>query len=570
MVKQIQANNWIALFLTITTLLFSLEATAAVTATVDRYNISVDETINLSVEVTGEDKGEPDTSALQQNFEVLSRNQSSSYSLINGAMSSKSTWFLTLRPRHAGALIIPAFNIGSKKTAPITIQVSKAVVQQPSSTPQGELWIDMSVNPKTVRVQQQAIITLLIYQAVALNQAQLSEPKSDHGMLVRLGEDKNYQVNRSGRTWAVTERRYGIFPQQHGPLQIEPVQLDGIVLAGRSSYSAFQSTRPIRVRSNPAELNVETIPANWKGKAWLPAKQLQLMENWPTGEFRVGDSITRTVTLQAHGLNSSQLPELTTRLPDHLKAYADKPVLNDAKQFDGVVGTRQEKLAILATKPGTFILPAMEIAWWDSETQSRQIANLPPRTFKVLPAPVDATQSSPGIDKNSVAETEQTALQKDPSPQQSAGAWWKWIALLSTLGWFLTLAWIFRKSTASPQSNSSHNNANVDLSSLKKSVLKTCKQNHGKACEQALLNFSKAQWPNEQVNNLAALAKRSEPDLKEQLNMLELHLYAGEGNQTKQGWQAGPLQTAFEQAIFSSGDDQGKPDKQVLPALYPK
>jgi len=66
------------------------------------------------------------------------------------------------------------------------------------------------------------------------------------------------------------------------------------------------------------------------------------------------------------------------------------------------------------------------------------------------------------------------------------------------------------------------------------------------------------------------LAKRAEPDLKEQLKMLELHLYAAEGKQTEPSWQAAQLQTAFEQAIFSSGDDQSKPDKQVLPALYPK
>jgi len=561
MVNDLHVSHWIVM---ISLLFLSNQALANVSAQVDRTTISIDETINLSIEVNGDDNGDPDIAPLQRDFEILSRNQSNSYSLINGSIDSKSTWFLTLRPRHAGTLTIPALLAGKEKTTPITIQVTKASTRQsPGGTVQGNLWIDMSVEPKQIKVQQQAIITLRIFQAVTLNQAQLSEPASDQAIIIRLGKDKNYQINRNGRNWAVTERRYAIFPQQHGVLTIKPVQLDGTIMAGRSYGSPFQSTSPIRVRSNSAELSVEAIPATWKSDTWLPAKQVELIEDWPSGEFKVGDSITRTLTLKANGLSFSQLPELKTLLPDHLKAYADKPVLQDNPQNDGVHGSRQQKLAILATQPGTFILPPIDIRWWNTSTQSMQTTSLPARTFKVIAAPVQAHQpyqSAPTV-------SNQTPTQLNPVMHSNSGqqlsAWWKWLALLSSLGWLITLIVLFRQPRKSSQPSTE--DVPLDLSALKESVRVACAANAAKACEQALVSFANAQWPDQHINNLAAIASHCDAALAQEIKNLELYLYA---NQKHANWSAEPLQTAFEQAEFTITETAAK--TTALPALYPE
>ncbi|MDQ6999105.1 MAG: BatD family protein [Mariprofundus sp.] len=563
--------RWTYILALFTTLLLSGQAYAAVTAQVDRYNINVDETVNFTIEVSGDDNGEPDITPLQKAFEILSQNKSSSYSLINGSMSSKTTWFLTLRPRHAGTLTIPALQAGKKQTAAITIQVSKTAPRQTGTAPQGELWIDIKISPETVHVQQQTVLTLLIYQSVPLNQAQLSEPKSDRAMIVRLGEDKSYQLNRNGKIWTVTERRYAVFPMQHGLLKLDPVQLDGTVLSGRSSYgSAFQTTRPIRVRSNALELDVEAMPADWKSNTWLPATDVQLTEDWPTGEFKVGDSITRTLTLTATGLISSQLPELSTMLPDHLKAYADKPVLTDTNTLDGVTGQRQEKLAILATRPGTFILPPIDIDWWNPETQSVQTVSLPARTFKVLPAPVDLSQPNKATPKAPGSADAPVVEQQHNKPDQLAGIGWKWIALLSTLGWLITLVWLYRKSTSAPRQQSPGSDITTDRGKLKKAVSNACQQNHAKTCEQALLNFAKAQWPNEHVNSLASFAKHCDAELLKEVNALELHLYGKQENTKKQTWHGSPLQSAFENTSFTTAPNASISKNSALPTLYPE
>ncbi|MFQ5519703.1 MAG: protein BatD, partial [Mariprofundus sp.] len=272
--------------------------------------------------------------------------------------------------------------------------MSKEKVRDASDgEPQGDIWLDMQIEPKQVLVQQQAIITIRIYQAVSLSQAQISEPAPAHAIVERLGEDSTFQTTKNGRRWHVTERRYALFPQQSGQLEIEPLQLDGSVMVGNGGY--FQSAKPVRVRSNALNLDVRAIPTSWNAAEWLPAKQIRLEESWPESiEHKVGEPITRTLTVYADGLTSSQLPVFFTALPDFLKAYPDTPVLSDDKKASGIIGSRQEKTAIMPTRPGTYIWPELSLSWWNTETGKLEEASIPARTFKVI-ADASANVSQP-------------------------------------------------------------------------------------------------------------------------------------------------------------------------------
>jgi len=575
------------LFMFLAMLLANHQALAAVTAQVDRYDIGVDETINLSIAVNGNDSGEPNIEPLRQDFEILSRSHSSSYSLINGSMSKQSTWVLTLRPLHAGTLHIPALQVGGKHTRPIMIQVRKAAVRQsPAGYPAGAVWLDMAIEPTSVRVQQQAIITLRVYQSVRLNQAQLSEPTSDHAIIERLGKDKNYQESRNGRMWNVTERRYAIFPQQHGLIHIAPVQLDGNVIV-RNSGSALQfpgfaspfpgfgsqllqSTRPVRVRSNAARLSVSAIPSNWKGREWLPAKHIRIQENWPVGTARVGIPITRTLTLRADGLSSSQLPELSTVLPDGLKGYPDQPVLKDDPRDDGMHGSRQQKIAIMPTRAGTYTLPEIDIPWWNTGTGKQETAILPARTFNVVAAPGSSTMTS--IPDASQASSKHLTSPK-PATKRMANAIpahqaspWKLLALFFLAGWLMTIVWSWRRLRHSQRRHKPAPATDMDTATARKKISIACKQHDAKACEQALLQFARLRWVGKDVSNLAAFASHCHQPLVQEIKALELYLYA-----KKEGvsWQGDKMLQAFEQTDFSSSEQTMPQNKQALPSLYP-
>ncbi|MDQ7000894.1 MAG: BatD family protein [Mariprofundus sp.] len=543
-------------------------ALAAVTAHVDRFNISEGETVNLTIEVSGDDSGEPQTSVLQKDFEILSNSKSSSYSFINGASSSKTTYELMLRPRHTGALTIPSLKVGSAVTGPIMIQVSKMPTRtSPAGLPTGDVWISMDIEPARVRVQQQAVITIRVYQAVGLNNAQLTEPKAGNAIVERLGDDASYQKRENNRTWQVTERHYALFPQHSGQITIEPVQLDGSALVGGTSF--FQTARPIRVRSNALTLDVGAIPDNWAGDAWLPAKYLNIEEIWPQGHptFKVGEPITRTLTLHADGLSASQLPELPHDLPDHLKSYADKPVLKDDKRSDGVHGMRQEKLAIMPMQTGTYILPEIDIAWWNTITQKTEHAVLPARTFTVLAAPASASAPAPTQKPQPAAEDVHSQA---PVQVQAAGAssWWQWLALFFATGWLLTLVyvWRLRRDTAGVCSKADDHKHAGNIKQAVKAVETACEAHDAKACEKALLQLAGIQCPGLPCHSLSALAALCSPALQAEVSRLEQVLY-GPGVST---WQGDTLLRIFRQEgglTMPTGDVTDQTG--ALPGLYP-
>jgi len=546
-------------------------AQAAVMVHVDRFNISENETVNLTIEVTGNDSGEPQTAPLQKNFEILSNNHSSSFSIMNGSTSSKSIYQLMLRPRHAGALTIPPLKVGSALTSPIMIQVNKEQTRTSSSgQPMGDIWISMELSPKKIRVQQQTIITIRIYQAVRLNQAQLTEPTAGNAIIERLGDDNTYQKRENNRSWQVTERHYAMFPQQSGHIEINPVQLDGAVLVG-ASY--FQTTEPVRVRSNSLSLDVSAIPGNWRGEHWLPAKQISLEESWPQSNttFKVGEPITRTLTLRADGLSASQLPEFSQDLPDHLKAYADKPVLKDEKLSNGVHGMRQEKVAIMPMQAGTYILPEIDIDWWNTATEKTEHATLPPRTFTVIAAaasaPASPRQSQPL--KAKVQSQAQAAVVGQP---WRASSWWQWWALLASTGWLLTLGyvWQLRRSRGDLRKDSSKK-GNSSLKQAEKAVEAACRNNHAKACEQALLSVARLQASHLQCsgssfNALSALMPICCEALQSEILKLEQALYAS----SAQTWLGESLLQVYQQeGGFKIPQIHLMKKTAALPELYP-
>jgi len=551
-------------------------AQAAVMVHVDRFNISENETVNLTIEVTGDDSGDPQTAALQKNFEILSNNKSSSYSFTNGSGSSKSIYQLMLRPRHTGALTIPALKVGSSATSPIMIQVSKVQARtSPAGQPTGDVWISMDIEPGKVRVQQQAIITIRVYQAVGLNQAQLTEPKPKNAIIERLGDDASYQKRENNRSWQVTERHYALFPQQSGHIDIDPVQLDGSTLVGGASY--FQTARPIRVRSNALSLDVSGIPTDWIGDDWLPARAVSIEETWPDAHtiFNVGEPITRTLTLHADGLSASQLPEFPHALPDNLKAYADKPVLKDAKNANGVHGLRQEKTAIMPMQPGTYILPEIDVVWWNTTNEKIEHATLPTRTFKVIAAAVSSTAApiAPATTPAAkpVESSEHSREQPVSAPVSSGNtvaSWWQWLALFFAVGWLLTLAyvWHFQRGRGAHKSAGADKRA-VNIKQAGKAVEAACKAHDAKACEQALLHLAALQYPDSSCHSLSTLTAICSQPLQAEVLILEQTLYASGASV----WRGDALLHAYKQTGGFTAPTGAVADKSsALPGLYPE
>lgn len=335
---------------------------------------------------------------------------------------------------------------------------------------QRDIFLEAEVDSHVPYVQGQVLLTLRLVSAVSLQEGKLDDPEIEWGMVERVGKDASFETIREGRRYQVTERRYVITPQKAGQQIIPPVLLSGSIPDDRSQRSSldeffnnrrrnqgggpftslFQTTRPIHIRSPKISLTVKNMPVDIKGNVWLPAKEFSIKESWSgdTENIQMSEPLTRTVIMFAKGLRGEQLPELP--VPDYgsVKTYPDKAKATTG--FDGtwVVGTREEKYALVPTQPGSVTVPGIRIPWWNIDKARWETAELPSRTLTVvgdLPAQaggIRQPQRNPFASTVQPVEEDPIELALDSSDQSSmvyGSNQWVWIAggLLGV--WVLTL-----------------------------------------------------------------------------------------------------------------------------------
>ncbi len=552
---------------------------ATITVKSDRNPVAMNESFRLIFEADGSVDDEPDFKGLTQSFEIIKQSQGTTMQIINGQVTQSRQWTVVLMPKRSGRLVVPQIPFGSDKSDPLVINVQEPSAPTAAAS-NSALFIEVSVAPAAdsdaLYVQSQLIYKARLFRAVNIANARLSEPvvSDADAVIEKLGDDREFETTRDGRRYVVLERSYAIFPQQSGPLTIEPLTFEGqVVNRSRNMFDLFDQGGPIRrVRSDGITLDIKGIPATEDSQQWLPAREVQLIESWPdevdlTQAVTAGEPLTWTLTLIADGLTAAQLPAITPSMPEGLKAYPDQArQMNDKKQ-DRLIGVRQEKIALIPTRAGEYELPAIAVPWWNTQSNRREVARLPARRLKVVAAPGgEVTSAVVPIDNGERVEMSPVATITS-SPQ---GNGWKIAAALLGLGWLLTaVAWWVTRRKGACSSGVTVQDGVADFSAVKKALQAACHGNDAAAAKEALLAWGRLRWPDDAPGSLAELAGRvsSEP-FSEAVMVLNRQLYSRAAQQHANAWHGGELWGLFK-AELAQHERSSASSEPVLAPMYP-
>ncbi|MBF0219620.1 MAG: protein BatD [Gammaproteobacteria bacterium] len=541
-------------------LLFSLPLYAGkIDVYSDRPVVAVDESFTLTFESSEKIQGEPDFTPLERHFSILSTSQSNSTSIINGKIDQKHAWVLTLMPTAVGKVVVPPINFGSDRTTPLTIEVKDQVaIATPSQEKDETIFIEVELDRTQAYVQQQVIYTFRLFRAINISGGSVTPPKltADVALFEQIGDDREYEKRVDGRRYLVLERRYALFAQQPGVLTIAPLQFEAQIPDG-SQYGLLlfnQTTKVKRLRSQPLSLDVLPRPANYRGTRWLPASSLTLEERWPSATggdkpiLHVGEPVTRVITMQAEGLLAAQLPELVIAYPDGVKSYPDQPRLTDHTGEKGFLGERIEKMAIIPTQAGRLLLPSLQITWWDVANGQERVTTLPAQEFMVVAgspaaaaAPTTPTDQQAGgsrLPPFAGNSGENVSLSRaDGLLADHPG--WQWLALLLAFGWLLHISYLLwlRRQKKQQRQPLNLRQQRKNQRHLAKAVKEACSQNSARSCQQALLAWGAAQWPELPPLSLGDMAAGVHPELANELEILNRALYSAAGTPWQNGQQ---------------------------------
>ena len=532
------------------TLLLACQASAAtLVARVDRTQLSLDETVELTLETSDTTVfGKPDLQPLEGIFRVLGTRQANQLSSAYGEAQAVTQWLITLQPQRTGYVVIPPLQLGEWRSEPIMLNVSE------SSTEGGgrlaPIFIDSSLDQDSVYVQAQVVLTLRIYHSVSLyDDSTLSPLQFGDALVERLGEPRTYEKDINGVRHGVIEIRYALYPQKSGTLTIPAQLFSATTVAPSGDYYGSRFGKTTQVKSPEIPLLVKPKPAEYpKDAPWLPAANLTLVEAWSPQpqEAQLGEALTRSLLIKAEGLSSAQLPPIESPPVAGLRRYPDQPTLNDTVTENGLTGSREQREALVASDAGDYRLPATEVVWWNTVEDRLERSTLPERTLQVAENP----------------ELQQPALEDAAAaahPMSQPQRLWPWqlssavLGLTTLLGFGLWLR--ARSQPAVIRTVQSGPTPRSLLDDLKRA----CLANDTQATRHAL-----DAWARQQPETLAEMAARFVP-LSDALDGLNGALYS----ETGQRWQGEALWQAI-QNLPTARPTANEPENGALPPLYPR
>lgn len=413
-------------------------------AWLDRDRIAMGDTVMLNVE---SDQGAPDFTPLRTDFDLSGQTSSRQVEWRNGSMQQRTLYGVALTPRRSGALVVPGLQVGSARTAPLTLQVDAAAVAGPDSN--AVAFIETVVDDETPYVQQSVGVVVRLYFASQLASGELVLDTPAGASLQRVGDDRTDVRQVNGRRYNVVERRFLLVPERSGALR-----LAGARFSGRSAggfFDDFFGGGDGRMNATGADRTLQVQAQPQAPQPWLPLQGLQLRYTSAPARAHAGEAANVVVEAIADGATRAQFTDLP--VPDvgnAAQVFAEPAQYEES--FNGSTPRLKitRRYSIVPRQPGSLVVPGPRLPWWDVRAGKPQEAKLPDLTLAVAagngggsasPAPlppIDTDAALPGGDgqDSRIAAT-------DPRASGLAERPWPWMgaAIGLALLWLLTLLW---------------------------------------------------------------------------------------------------------------------------------
>ncbi|PMH29949.1 hypothetical protein BCU71_16645 [Vibrio lentus] len=177
----------------------------------------------------------------------------------------------------------------------------------------------------------------------------------------------NYTERVDGTTWSRQRWEVTLYPMTSGEFVIPtvPVRIQVSAPDG-SNVGGTLYTQPIKFEASlPSGLLSDESP-------WFSATDVDVEQQWQRSseDLKVGDAVTRTVTIKAKDSLSVLLPNvLTNESTQQYQAYPQPNRLDDTQERGDYRSSRIEETVYVIQQGGEFTLPEFTFQWWDSKNQ---------------------------------------------------------------------------------------------------------------------------------------------------------------------------------------------------------
>lgn len=378
-------------------------AEVGVTLRLDRTEATLADTVRMEVRVSGSrsSDAEPVLHGLEA-FRVNRGGRSSRVEIVNGRVNAGVSYTYFLQPRKTGTFDIGPVEIEvdgrplKSNRAPLTVTEAAS-----ASDPDGEpVFMEAAISSPEFYVEEQALYTLKLYRRIPVDDLTLNLPEMDHVTIRQLGRPRSYATTIAGKTYQVLEIRCVLTASKPGEFVLEPSRMRMTARGQdrrsgfrdlfddpffKDPFSAFAPGRPLSVATRPLALTVRPLPEEGRPAGFSGlVGDFRMESGLEPASLKTGESATLTLRITGRG-NVKRIPDID--LPDlpFARTYSDQPVLATEQDERGFGGTKTMKWALVPEKAGRFETPALNLSFFNPETEQYTTLSAPARPLSVLP-----------------------------------------------------------------------------------------------------------------------------------------------------------------------------------------
>ena len=372
---------------------FLLAQELTIDAYVDQTKIGTSDQLKLTIEISGEKANQVKAPRLPKingfRSSGPSSSSSSSYSLVNGKMTSEviQKYTYTLVPQKTGNFLIPPITIKFRKqsfaTDPIKIRVVKGSTEPPPPTSnrfknnrssntsnnlEDNLFLRSEISKKSPYKDEPILVEYKLYTRYDISNLSFGNDPAFNGFwkedVFTPTQISFSRENLDGIIYkTMLMRSIALFPTQTGILIIPELELLVDIRTQSTSFFDFGSTKRYSIKSKPQKIKVKELPETGKPNGFTNAVgNFNIFSQISDSQMKVGDSFTYTLDLKGKGnLKQFDIP----KLPEikHLRFL--EPEISTQINKDQITGKKTIKYLVIAQEKGAFTIPAIEFSYFD-------------------------------------------------------------------------------------------------------------------------------------------------------------------------------------------------------------
>lgn len=245
--------------------------------------------------------------------------------------------------------------------------------------------VQVSIDPQRVVVGQPATLLIMVLAPNYMTSPPELPNFLAHNAATRQLRSMNVSEPHGDVTYAGVRFEYAIYPQEPGSYAI----------AGQNIKIKYAAEPPATRETSvalPAISFEAFVPAAASGlRPFVSATRLSAEQtNKRSSEtLKVGDAVTRTVTVRAEGALAMLLPPKPLAAVEGLKLYPAQPVLEDKtdERTGALTATRIDAGTYMVERSGRYVLPSVDFDWWNAVSGKVERVDLDAITLDVHPGP---------------------------------------------------------------------------------------------------------------------------------------------------------------------------------------